>query len=132
VFVVGTANDVSALPPELLRKGRFDELFFVDLPSERVRAQILTIHLTKRSYDPAQFDVAHIAACTDGFSGAELEQLIVAAGFEAYAAGTALSTALLIQAAAQTKPLSVLRAEAIEQLRDWARERTVSADAPQV
>jgi SpoVK/Ycf46/Vps4 family AAA+-type ATPase len=127
VFVVGTANDVTTLAPELLRKGRFDEVFFVDLPDQAARAQILAIHLRKRKHEPVQFDIDAIAACTEGFSGAELEQLIVAAGFEAYANKTQLGSELLIAAAAQTKPLSVLRAEAMQDLRDWASGRTVSA-----
>ena len=128
VFMVATANDISALPPELLRKGRFDEIFFVDLPGEDVRRQIFSIHLAKRKRDPARFDLAALAAAARGFSGAEVEQAIVASLYEAHALKQELSTDLVLAEIGGTKPLSVVRAEEVEALRDWASERTVFAD----
>jgi SpoVK/Ycf46/Vps4 family AAA+-type ATPase len=128
VFMVATANDISRLPPELMRKGRFDEIFFVDLPSEEVRAEIFTIHLQKRSQTPDLFDVGILAARAKGFSGAEIEQVVIAGMYEAYANNTALSTALLNNEIKNTRPLSVIRAEEVNDLREWASERTVKAD----
>ena len=128
VFMVATANDISALPPELLRKGRFDEIFFVDLPGEDVRRQIFSIHLGKRRRDPARSDLAALAAASGGFSGAEIEQAIVAALYDAHALKQELSTDLVIEEIRATKPLSVVRAEEVEALRGWALERTVLAD----
>jgi SpoVK/Ycf46/Vps4 family AAA+-type ATPase len=128
VFMVATANDISALPPELLRKGRFDEIFFVDLPGEDVRGQIFGIHLAKRRRDPARFDLAALAGASRGFSGAEIEQAIVASLYEAHALKQELSTDLVLEEIRATKPLSVVRSEEVEALRDWALERTVLAD----
>jgi SpoVK/Ycf46/Vps4 family AAA+-type ATPase len=128
VFVVATANDVSKLPPEFLRKGRFDEIFFVDLPDAATRAEILAIHLRRRGQDPAAHDLAVIATAARGFSGAELEQVAVAALYTAFADGVELSTQHLLREAAATRPLAVMMAERIQMLRDWARERTVPAN----
>jgi SpoVK/Ycf46/Vps4 family AAA+-type ATPase len=128
VFMVATANDISALPPELLRKGRFDEIFFVDLPSEDVRGQIFAIHLAKRRRDPARFDLAALASASRGFSGAEIEQAIVASLYEAHALGQELATHLVLAEIRGTRPLSVVRAEEVAALREWAAERTVLAD----
>lgn len=128
VFMVATANDISGLPPELLRKGRFDEIFFVDLPGEEVRRQIFSIHLAKRRRDPARFDLAALAAASPGFSGAEIEQAIVASLYEAHALRQELTTELVLAELGATKPLSVVRAEEVGALRAWARERTVLAD----
>jgi SpoVK/Ycf46/Vps4 family AAA+-type ATPase len=128
VFVVATANDVSKLPPEFLRKGRFDEIFFVDLPDAATRAEILAIHLRRRGQDPAAHDLAVIATAARGFSGAELEQVVVAALYTAFADGVELSTQHLLREAAATRPLAVMMAERIQTLRDWARERTVPAN----
>jgi len=125
VFVVATANDVSALPPELLRKGRFDEVFFVDLPSETERELILAIHLKRRELDQSGLDLRAIANQTNGFSGAELEQLIVSAIYQSYSQQDQLSTELLSELATQTQPLSVLMAEKIQALRAWAEHRAV-------
>jgi AAA+ superfamily predicted ATPase len=127
VFVVATANDVSKLPPEFLRKGRFDETFFVDLPDAETRTAILRIHLARRKQDPDAFDIAAIAAETEGFSGAELEQVIVSALYTAFAAGAALTTATLLHEARVTRPLSVMMAERIASLREWATSRAVPA-----
>jgi SpoVK/Ycf46/Vps4 family AAA+-type ATPase len=131
VFTVATANDVSRLPPEFLRKGRFDEIFFVDLPNDDSRRAILAIHLKKRGQDSARFDLPALTAATDGFSGAEIEQAIVSALYTAFAARHDLNTALLQQEIAATRPLSQVMAERVQALREWARERTVSANEVQ-
>ncbi len=128
VFIVATANDIDALPPELLRKGRFDEIFFVDLPDPEVRREILAIHLRKRQRDPAAFDLDALAAAADGFSGAELEQAVVAALHDAYASKTDLATVHLRRALAASPPLSVTMAERVAALRAWAHARCVPAD----
>jgi SpoVK/Ycf46/Vps4 family AAA+-type ATPase len=127
VFVVATANDISMLPPELIRKGRFDELFFVDLPGASVREKILEIHLRARSRDPASIDLGAVAGASEGFSGAELEQAVVASLYAAHAHRTALSTEHLLAEIERTRPLSVVMAERIDSLRQWASGRTVSS-----
>jgi SpoVK/Ycf46/Vps4 family AAA+-type ATPase len=129
VFVVATSNDIHALPPELLRKGRFDELFFVDLPSPSERKEILRIHLAKRNRDPEAFDIDALAAETPGFSGAELEQAIVDALFAAFEAGRELNTLDVLEAVRRTVPLSQTMRETIGQLRELARARAVRASA---
>jgi SpoVK/Ycf46/Vps4 family AAA+-type ATPase len=128
VFVVATANDVSKLPPEFLRKGRFDETFFVDLPDGDTRAEILRIHLRRRSQQPDTFDLDLVTTATRGFSGAEIEQVIVSALYTAFADNAPLTTQHLLREAAATRPLSLMMGERIEALREWARERTVSAN----
>lgn len=128
VFLVATANDIEALPPELLRKGRFDEIFFVDLPGPEARAQILRIHLAKRSHDPARFDLAPLVAASEGFSGAEIEQAIIAGMHDARAAGRRLSDAEVLGAMRGSPPLSVTMAERMDALRAWARGRCVPAE----
>jgi ATPase family associated with various cellular activities (AAA)/AAA+ lid domain len=125
VFVVATANDISALPPELIRKGRFDEIFFVDLPDDATRHAILGIHLRNRKQSPADIDLAMVAARTDGFSGAELEQVVVSALYAAHAQAVPLSTDLLLAEVDATRPLSVVMAEKVAALREWAEGRTV-------
>lgn len=128
VFTVATANDVSRLPPEFLRKGRFDEIFFVDLPDEEARAAILTIHLRKRGQDPTLFDMDGLVEATAGFSGAEIEQAIVSALYTAHAQQVPLSKRHLLEAARATRPLSVVLAERVAELRGWAQGRTVPCD----
>jgi ATP-dependent 26S proteasome regulatory subunit len=128
VFVVATANNISRVPPELLRKGRFDEIFFVDLPGAPAREEIFRIHLKRNKQDPQTFDLARLAAAADGFSGAEIEQAIVAALYEAHAAKTSLDSAAIEREIKRTRPLSVVMAEEVAALRTWARSRTVSAD----
>lgn len=128
VFVVATANDISALPPELVRKGRFDEIFFVDLPEAGVRAEIFNIHLTNRRQSRDEFDVTRLAEATDGFSGAEIEQAVVSALYAAHARTSPLTTEHLLEAVRGTRPLSVVMAEDIAMLRQWATGRTVSCD----
>jgi SpoVK/Ycf46/Vps4 family AAA+-type ATPase len=126
VFVVATANDLTILPPELLRKGRFDEIFFVDLPNLDERETILKIHLALRKQDPAKFDLNEIVGATVGFSGAEIEQAIVASLYRALAQKRALDTALVLEEVRQTVPLSVTRREDVEHLRETAQGRFVS------
>ena len=128
VFVVATANNIHALPPELVRKGRFDEKFFVDLPGTANRAEILRIHLARRDQDPDNFDIESIAANADGFSGAEIEQAIVSGLYAAHAQGEKLSTEHLLQELTLTRPLSVVMHQQIAELRLWADGRTVSCD----
>ncbi|WP_310447642.1 AAA family ATPase [Thiobacillus sp.] len=128
VFVVATANDISKLPPELLRKGRFDELFFVDLPSSPVREVIFSLHLKKRGLDPAHFQMARLIEHSEGYSGAEIEQAIIAAQYAALAASGPLMHAHVESELMQTRPLSVIRAEDFERLRGWAQQRCVMVD----
>jgi len=128
VFMVATSNDISQLPPELMRKGRFDEIFFVDLPEESVRTSIFRIHFSKRSLDPEAFDLNSLSAFTEGFTGAEIEQAIVSATYAAGARGVPVSTDLVMEAVQQTQPLSVVMAEKIRGLRLWAEERAVKAN----
>jgi len=127
VFVVATANDISRLPPEFIRKGRFDELFFVDLPVPEARRAIFEIHLKKRGKDPADFDLPKLVDASEGFSGAEIEQAVVSGLYTAFSAKLPLDTALLLKELSLTVPLSKTMSEKIEQLRDWAKTRTVSA-----
>src|SRR5258705_2121736 len=128
VFLAATSNNISALPPEMLRKGRFDEIFFVDLPSQAVRQALFTLHLKKRGRDPAAFDVEKLAAASDRFSRAEIEQAIVAGLYTAFAQKQQLSTEILIGEISGTQPLSVTRAEDIQAIRDWAKTRAAPAD----
>ena len=123
VFIVATANDVSALPPELLRKGRFDEIFFVDLPELDERKDIFSIHLSKRKRDPKKFKVADLAQLTAGFSGAEIEQVVIGALNRAFDDGRELKNADLVDEAKAQVPLSRTMAEDIAALRAWAKIR---------
>lgn len=128
VFVVATSNDVAKLPPEFIRKGRFDEVFFVDLPTAQARCAIFTIHLRKRKQDPASFDLARLAAASEGFSGAEMEQAIIAGLYTAFSANTPFTTDVLLAELAATRPLSRTMREKLDDLRRWAADRTVSAE----
>ena len=128
VFVVATSNDVAKLPPEFIRKGRFDEVFFVDLPRPDARRAIFEIHLRKRKQDPAAFDLEALVVATEGFSGAEIEQAIVSGLYSAFAAGKPLSSEILLHEIDETRPLSQTMAEKLDDLREWARNRAVSAD----
>jgi ATPase family associated with various cellular activities (AAA) len=128
IFVVATANDITALPPELIRKGRLDEIFFVDLPDDASRAAILAIHARKRSVSLSPQEVLALARRSAGFSGAELEQAIVAALYSARASGHPITAVSIAQELQATKPLSVVMAEKIEALRAWAHDRTVPAE----
>lgn len=128
VFVVATANDISALPAELVRKGRFDEIFFVDLPKTDVRQSIFQIHLQNRSQDTASFDLPALAAASKGFSGAEIEQAIVSALYAAHSHNETLGSGHITAELQQTRPLSIVMAEQISDLRQWAAKRTVASD----
>jgi len=123
VFVVATANSVLNLPPELLRRGRFDELFFIDLPNYHERQSIYNVHLQKRGWNPEKFDVQTLAEKTEGFSGAEIEQVVASALVESFSQGGVLTQHALDQARDQTVPLSVTMEEKIFQLREWANGR---------
>jgi len=127
VFVVATANDISALPPELVRKGRFDEIFFVDLPDAAVRADILRIHLVRRDLQVGERELLALAHAAEGFSGAELEQSVVSAIYTAHAEGRQPGARDVLAEIRGTRPLSRVMAERIAALRAWARDRTVPA-----
>ncbi len=127
-FVVATANDITALPPELIRKGRIDEIFFVDLPSRSIRIDIMLSVLQRRGIDPDSFDLPRIANECEGFSGAEIEQAVVASIYHTEYIDAPLCTDSIIHEMQQTQPLSVVRSESIAALRRWAADRTVPVD----
>ncbi len=127
VFVVATANDVSLLPPELLRKGRFDEIFFVDLPTFSERKEIFRVHLMKRRLDPSKFDLDALADAASGFSGAEIEESVISTLFDVFYGKQKISTEGLILGVKQTVPLSRTMSEDVDALRKWAEGRTRSA-----
>ncbi len=120
VFVIATANDISHLPPELLRKGRLDEIFFVDLPDEEERHEIFRIHLLKRDRDPQGFDLPALARASEGFSGAEIEEAIISALFDAFSQQTKLDTEVIQVNLAETVPLSKTMNEELNRMRNWA------------
>ena len=130
VYVIATANSISELPPELVRKGRFDEIFFVDLPNLHEREEIFAVHLRKRQRDPAAFDVPGLAKACEGFSGSEIEQCIISAMYEAFTAGQEVTAEHIRRDLEETVPLSQTMEEKIQELRDWAknRARTASLD----
>ena len=128
VFLAATSNNIIVLPPEMLRKGRFDEIFFVDLPNAEVRASLFAVHLKKRGRDAAGFDLAKLAGASEGFSGAEIEQIIVAGLYTAFSAKQQLTTEILLVEIQGTQPLSVTRAEDVQSIREWAKTRAVPAD----
>jgi SpoVK/Ycf46/Vps4 family AAA+-type ATPase len=138
VFVIATANDISALPPEMLRKGRFDEIFFVDLPTRRERADIFRLHMGRRLKDPQIMGAVRVsdegclklAEATEGFIGAEIEQVVVSALFEAFAEQRPLAWSDFGRAIKSTVPLSTTQAERIAEIRDWANRRAVAASEP--
>ncbi len=130
VFVVATANDISHLPPELMRKGRLDEIFYVDLPAEPEREEIFRIHITRKRRDPADFDLPQLAAASEGFSGAEIEEAINSGLYEAFYARGDLDTAHVLNAIAETVPLSRTMAEQIERQRAWVAGRARNASHP--
>jgi len=130
VFVVATANDISQLPPELLRKGRFDEIFFVDLPSAEERAEVFRIHLSKRGRDPENYDVAALVETSVDFSGAEIEEAIISALYDAFYGREELQTAHVLSVLAETVPLARTMDEHIGRLRTWADGRARNASVP--
>jgi SpoVK/Ycf46/Vps4 family AAA+-type ATPase len=127
-FIVATANVIEQLPPELIRKGRLDEIFFVDLPDTDTRAEILAIHLGKRGLKPSDFDIPALSMLTEGFSGAEIEQAIVAALYLAREQHSPLTTEHIRNELDHTRPLSRVMAEKVNRLRAWAKNRTVPAN----
>jgi len=130
VFVVATANNIERLPPEFVRKGRFDEIFFVDLPVPEARRALFEIHLRRRGQDPRTFDLDALVESSDGFSGAEIEQAILSSLYTVFAASSTLSTGSLLDELRRTRPLSKTMADQIDALRTWARGRAVSANEP--
>lgn len=128
IFLIATANNLTQLPPELMRKGRFDEIFFVDLPGPEQREAIFAIHLKKRQRDKGMFDMASLVASSEGFSGAEIEQAVVSGLYAAFAEKAECSTEHLLTAIRTTQPLSVIMREHVTRLRDWAQGRCVMAD----
>ena len=127
VFVAATCNNVTALPPELIRKGRFDELFFVDLPNQVERKQIFAIHLARRKRIPAEFDLDRVATAAKGYSGVEIDAAVQTALYAAFSSKQTVSTQGLLQALKATVPLSITRSEEIQALRTWAKQRAVPA-----
>ncbi|PCJ35801.1 MAG: hypothetical protein COA75_09965 [Cellvibrionales bacterium] len=125
VFLVATSNDITQLPPELVRKGRFDELFFVDLPDAQAREMIFTIHLQNRELEPEEFALDELVLASEQFSGAEIEQAVVAALYSALAQDAEVTTDLLLNEIHKTSPLAVVMAEKLAALRHWAKERKV-------
>jgi SpoVK/Ycf46/Vps4 family AAA+-type ATPase len=121
-FVVATANDISKLPPELLRRGRFDEIFFLDLPSMTERCDILAVHIRRSGRDPAAYDLATVAAATEGLVGAELAQVVLDGLVHAFDAGRDLTTDDLLTCAGTVVPLSVSQRERVSALRAWLAE----------
>jgi SpoVK/Ycf46/Vps4 family AAA+-type ATPase len=128
VFVVATANDVTGLPPELLR--RFDDVFFVDLPTLGERAEVFRIHLGKRARDPDGFDLLKLAEAADRFSGAEIEQVVVDALYTAFDADERLADEHILAAVRATRPLAIQRQKQIDELRAWAADRCRFASSP--
>jgi vesicle-fusing ATPase len=127
VFIAATANQIDLLPPEILRKGRFDEIFFVSLPSQKDRKEIFRIHLSSRGRNPDSFDLDSIAKNTEGLSGAEIEQAVVSALFESFSKKKELDNKELIIAASSIVPLSTTMREEISKLERWATNRAVKA-----
>ncbi len=128
VFLVATSNDISDIPPELLRKGRMDEIFFVDLPDKTVRKEIFEIHLRKRDLITTDFDTDILADSSSGFSGSEIEQAIVSGYYSTNGGYKELNTEIILQEIIKTKPLSVVMAEKLNSMREWAKNRTVKAN----
>ena len=127
VFVIATSNDITMLPPEILRKGRFDEIFFVDLPEQAEREEIFKIHLNKRRRDTKRFDCVKLALLSEGFSGAEIEEAIVAGLYDAFEENRELTTEDIAAGLKNTVPLSRVMAEQIGALRAWAEKRARKA-----
>ncbi len=131
VFVVATANNITGLPPELLRKGRFDDLWFVDLPGEEEREEIFKIHISKFGRSPERFDAKKLSNATPGYTGSEIEQIVVAGLFRAFARDMDIDTDILIEAARETAPLFITMQEQITQMREWGKKRARAASSSQ-
>lgn len=130
VFIIATANNISLLPPELLRKGRFDEIFFVDLPTVKERREIFSIHIQKRGRDPKNFDLENLARNSEGFSGAEIEQVVISSLFDAFIENRDITTEDILRNIKESIPLSQTMREEIQALRDWAKTRARPASLP--
>jgi SpoVK/Ycf46/Vps4 family AAA+-type ATPase len=130
--VVATANDISMLPPELLRKGRFDEIFFVDLPSFVERKEIFRVHLSKRKMNPNEFNLDTLSQAAAGYSGAEIEEAIISAMFDAFYEKEKLTTERVVESLKQAVPLSKTMSEDIDELRKWADGRARAATSAEV
>lgn len=130
VFVAATANQIDQLPAELLRKGRFDEIFFTDLPDEKERAEIFKVHITKRNHDPAKFKLVDLAKATTGFSGAEIEQVVASGMYTAFSQKRKFNDLDLYKEISKTVPLSTTMAEQIKVIKRWADTRAVKASKP--
>jgi SpoVK/Ycf46/Vps4 family AAA+-type ATPase len=130
VFVVATANDITQLPPELLRKGRLDDIFFVDLPAEEEREEIFRIHLSRRGRQPENFDIKSLVAASGNFSGAEIEEAIISALYDAFYSQHDLTTENVLETLQQTVPLSKTMDEHLNRLRNWAEGRARHASFP--
>jgi SpoVK/Ycf46/Vps4 family AAA+-type ATPase len=130
VFVAATANRIQLLPAEVIRKGRFDQVFFVDLPNEDERKQIFTIHLAKNRCDPAKFDLVFLAKATKGWNGAEIEQIVISSVVEAYSESRALTEDDLHKVISSTVPLSVTMEDQIKAIKSWAHDRALNASRP--
>ena len=128
IFLIATANNIAQLPPELMRKGRFDEIFFVDLPGPAEREAIFAIHLASGAATSRSFDIARLVAASDGFTGAEIEQAIISGLYLAFSANSRMHHRAPLAAMQATQPLSVLMREHVEHLRAWAHCRCVPAD----
>jgi len=131
VFVAATANRIQLLPAEIIRKGRFDQVFFVDLPTEEERKQIFSIHFKKNRCDPARFDLVFLAKATNGWNGAEIEQAVVAAVIEAYSEGRAVTEDDIHKMISATVPLAVTMEEQIKAIKSWAHDRALNASTAQ-
>jgi len=131
VFVVATANNIAALPPELLRKGRFDEIWFVDLPGQKEREEIFKIHISRKGRDVNNFDISRLAKETAGYTGSEIEQIVISGLFRAFSKGVDITTEILLEAAEETSPLSVTMKEVIVAMREWGKTRARLASTPE-
>ena len=132
VFMVATANAVQQLPPELLRKGRLDDVFFVDLPRSMERAEIFSIHLRRLNRDPAKFALRELVSSSEGYSGAEVEQAIISAMHDSFAENREVSTEDIVKALSSTVPLSSTMREKIQEIRTWAGDRARPVSSLQV
>ena len=130
VFVAATANRINLLPAEIIRKGRFDQVFFVDLPNEEERKEILAIHMRRHGIDPSGFDLILLASATRGWNGAEIEQAVAAARIAAHAKGQPVDQNLMLATLGRTIPLSKTMEEQIKAIRSWARTRALPATRP--
>ena len=128
VFIVATANQINALPPELIRKGRLDEIFFVDLPEKSTRKEIFEIHFEKREINHDSIDFEKLAAASNGFSGSEIEQAVASAIYTSHSKEEKINTKLMLDELTNTSPLSIIMAEQVNELRQWAQSRTVPVD----